>query len=141
MRKWIVLGLLVLSAIISAISAHCTQPPYKIKDEPYINKNFEDVYFKIDTHKHNGLDSVPLDNVVPSTGSTYSLGAANTPWKDVHVSSSVTVSVGTFTATSGSFYAKSSSNTIIGTSPNGTCWGFGFNNDGTTFSVEVPCPN
>lgn len=139
------LKLVLLSAFIFCITvppiSYCTQPPYRIKDEPYINKNFEDLYYKLDTHNHTGEDSIKLSNVLPLSSSTYNLGSPSDNWKNVYASSSVVVNIGTFTATSGSFYCKTSSTGVIMKTEDGSCYAIRISNNGSIFTVVVPCPN
>lgn len=116
------------------------QPPYKIKDQPSVNRNFEEIYFLLDTHKHGGEDSSELNDVTPQNTNTYDLGSAAKKWKDVHVSSSVTVYQGTFTATSGAFYCQTSSTGVILKAENGSCYTIRVHNGGTLYSVAITCP-
>lgn len=117
------------------------QAPYKIKDQPFINKNFEDIFFTMATHNHGGEDSSQLGDVIPSSHSIYDLGSVQKKWDNVYVSSSVSVEKGTFTATSGSFYTKTSSTGFVAKSENGTCYAIRVHNGGALYSVSITCPN
>lgn len=56
---------------------------YKIED-PAIAENFRRIYLLLDQHKHDGVDSVKLSDVIPSSPTMYSLGNSTTPWAAVY---------------------------------------------------------
>lgn len=59
---------------------YSSQAPFTIKDQPYINSNFNDIYEKMDTHRHNDPDSAAPQNFIPELDSTYSLGNSLKQW-------------------------------------------------------------
>lgn len=140
-EKKIKIIFIAMTMIIFSSVAKSDNAPFKIKDQPYINKNFEDLYFISATHNHDGSDSSKLVTVIPSSGSTYSLGSTTVPWKNVYASSSVGVQNGNFIANNGSFVCKTSSTGVVMKSENGGCWSIRIHNSGAIYSVSLPCPN
>lgn len=134
---------IIVAFIISIwpLSAYSEQPPYRIKDQPYINKNFEQIFFDMANHNHGGEDSTQLSDVIPSSTAAFDLGSISRLWDNVYVSSSVNVARGTFTATSGSFYTKTSSTGVILKSQDATCFAVRVHNSGVLYTVTIPCPN
>ena len=139
--QWI--SIIIAAAVaLFPLNAYCVeQQPYRIKDQPNINRNFEEIFFEMATHNHGGEDSAKLGDVLPSSASIHDIGSSTERWQNVHVSSSVEVSAGTMTSTSGGFYCKTSSTGYISKSENGSCWALRVNNDGSLFTAQITCPN
>ena len=69
------------------------QPTFTVKD-PKINENFRQIFLTMDQHVHDGVDSSKLKDVIPNSGSTYSLGDALNHWKNIYVDTYFGISIG-----------------------------------------------
>ena len=108
MKKWLFLGLFCFGFFIPVRLVALEQPPFEV-DDVSVSENFREIYLEMDQHKHNNDDSSRLENVIPSSGSTYALGNSSNTWAQAHIDTVTVINalVSTITVNGNSLFVSS----------------------------------